>query len=58
MYALIAPLFRLVSTLRAPRRQPGIARVLLESAEARAGLDPQQSHELRQAAYAYLRVVR
>lgn len=34
------------------------ARQLLECAEARAGFDPQESRELRSAAYALLRVVR
>ena len=35
-----------------------IPRSLLENAGARAGSNPRQAHELRQAALAYLRVVR
>jgi hypothetical protein len=37
---------------------PGVARSLLESAEADAGRNPHQAQELRQAAYAYLSVIR
>lgn len=55
MYALIAQLARL---LKATPAAPGVARRLMESAEARAGTDPQQAEELRIAASAYLRVVR
>jgi hypothetical protein len=36
----------------------GVARGLLEAAEARAGTNPVQAQELRSAACAYLRVVR
>lgn len=36
----------------------GIAQNLMTNAEARAGRDPQQAVELREAARAYLRVVR
>jgi len=55
MYVLLAQLARLVSPLSA---RTGVARRLLESAEARAGHSPQEAQELRRAAYAYLRVVR
>jgi hypothetical protein len=55
MYALFAQLARL---LQAAPATPGVARRLMESAEARAGTDPQQAEELRIAASAYLRVVR
>jgi hypothetical protein len=37
---------------------PGVAGQLMESADALAGLDPHQAHELRLAARAYLSVVR
>lgn len=36
----------------------GVARNLMEHAEARAGLDPRQADELRAAARAYLSVIR
>jgi hypothetical protein len=36
----------------------GVARHLMERAEARAGRDPHQAQELRMAASAYLSVVR
>ena len=55
MYALFAPLARLLRPVPAP---DGVARRLMESAEARAGTDPRQAQELRIAASAYLRVVR
>ncbi len=56
---------RLISTLArflpfASSRVPasGVAHHLMESAEARAGRNPQQAQELRIAACAYLSVVR
>lgn len=55
MYAFLAQFTRLLAAAPAPT---GVARRLMESAEARAGLDPQQAQELRCAASAYLRVVR
>jgi hypothetical protein len=59
MHALIAQIARRLS-LRQPAnaRRSGVARHLMESAEARAGSDPHCAQELRNAAYAYLRVVR
>jgi len=57
MYAFLAPLSRLFSAKPAALRN-GVAQQLMDRAEARAGLDPQQAQELRDAAYAYLRVVR
>ncbi len=39
-------------------RQSDVPHQLMESAGARAGLDPQQARELRSAASAYLSVVR
>jgi hypothetical protein len=57
MYALIAQLARALAP--APRAsQDGFARGLMESAEARAGTNPEQAQQLRAAACAYLRVVR
>lgn len=54
MYALFARVLRRLST--APQASPaGVAGQLMESAEARTGLEAQ---ELRGAACAYLRVVR
>lgn len=38
--------------------QEGIAQQLMQRAEARAGQNPHQAQELRDAARAYLRVVR
>lgn len=60
MFAILARLFlfRASAEDRRGRPQGGIANRLLERAEARAGHDPQQAYELRQAAAAYLRVVR
>jgi hypothetical protein len=55
MYTLFTLLARLLSAAPATT---GVARRLMESAEARAGYSPQQAQELRHAAYAYLRVVR
>jgi hypothetical protein len=55
MYALLAQIARLLSAAPVPT---GVARRLMESAEARAGYSPHQAEELRSAAYAYLRVVR
>ena len=55
MYALFAQIARF---LPAAPVQNGVARRLMESAEARAGTDPRQAQELRVAASAYLRVVR
>jgi hypothetical protein len=55
MYALFAQIARLLSAEPAPA---GVARRLMESAEARAGHSPEQAQELRRAACAYLSVVR
>lgn len=54
MFAFIAQ----ITSFLAPERAEDHAHNLLESAEARAGLDPHQAEELRQAARAYLSVVR
>lgn len=58
MYAFLAPLSRLFSGTQPVASRNGVAQQLMDRAEARAGLDPQQAQELRDAAYAYLRVVR
>ena len=55
MYALFAQIVRLLP--QAPAAN-GVALRLMESAEARAGTDPRQAQELRDAASAYLSVVR
>jgi hypothetical protein len=50
----------LVRSIRPQQAQAPVspAAALLESAEARAGFDPHHAHELREAASAWLRVVR
>jgi len=58
MYTLLAQIARILSAAPAVAAQAGIARKLMESAGARAGSDPQEAQELREAASAYLRVVR
>lgn len=59
MFALIAQLNRWLALAgRGPAANDSLPQVLMERAEARAGLDPQQAEELRQAAFAYLSVVR
>jgi hypothetical protein len=57
MYTLFATLLRSLSpSATAVRRDP--VQQLMERAGARAGHNPRQSRELREAAYAWLRVVR
>ena len=58
MFALIARLANFLPKSKAVSRQPSVPRSLLESAEARAGLGFQEASDLREAAVAYLRVVR
>lgn len=58
MYALFSQIARFFPAFAPSASTAGVARRLMESAEARAGSSPQQAQELRQAAYAYLRVVR
>ncbi|MES2188679.1 MAG: hypothetical protein V4454_01040 [Pseudomonadota bacterium] len=60
MNSLIAQLARLMSSapVAGTCAVDGVAKNLLERAEARAGRNPQQARELRRAAYAYLSVVR
>jgi hypothetical protein len=64
MYTVFAFLTRLryfkngMPSLRSASPARGVASDLMESAEARAGLNPHQALELRRAAGAYLSVVR
>ena len=58
MFALIARLARFLSISKATSRHRSVPGALLETAEARAGLGFREASELRQAAVAYLRVVR
>ena len=58
MYAFLAPLSRFLTGANPVASRNGVAQQLMDRAEARAGLDPQQAQELRDAACAYLRVVR
>ncbi len=58
MYALFASIAHILSANRHLAASPGVAQRLMESAEARAGSNPQQAQELRCAASAYLSVVR
>jgi hypothetical protein len=55
MFALITRIARFLSI---PKGRASLARSLLESAEARAGHGLQEASDLREAAVAYLRVVR
>lgn len=57
MYPLLAQFLRLLPAKRADRHT-SIARGLMERAGARAGTNPRQARELRQAALAYISVVR
>lgn len=58
MFTLIARLLSSAPATGAAAQPAGIANRLMESAEARAGQDPHHAHELRQAARAYLSVIR
>ena len=58
MNALFAQFARLLPAATPAAREAGVASQLMESAEARAGLNPRQAQELRVAACAYLSVVR
>ena len=61
----VFPMFRMLSKIaglmffnKSPAPAGGVARQLMERAEAGAGRDPRQAQELRRAARAFLRVVR
>ena len=59
MYALLAQIVNFISQPALKRaRSAGLARHLMEGAEACAGFDARQAQDLRNAAFAYLRVVR
>lgn len=58
MNTLLNQLARFLPTFRAPREDGGVAHQLMESADACAGTNPHDAQELREAASAYLRVVR
>ena len=57
MNTFFAQISQILSLGRKPA-SAGVAQQLMETAEARAGSNPQQAQELRRAASAYLSVVR
>lgn len=58
MVRIFSAMSRFLSSLTRLSPAGGVARQLMERAEARAGRDPRQAEELRMAARAYLSVVR
>lgn len=58
MYALFAQIARFFSTTPAESDAASPARQLMDSADACAGNSPHHAQELREAAYAYISVVR
>jgi hypothetical protein len=58
MFSLFASLIRLLPATAPAEYREGVAQQLMHSAEARAGTNPRQAQELRDAACAYLSVVR
>lgn len=58
MFSIFAPLNRLLPTAAPAEHREGVAQHLMQSAEARAGSNPRQAQELRNAAFAYLSVIR
>lgn len=58
MYTLFNQIARFLPTFRAQREDDGVAHQLMESADACAGTNPHDAQELREAALAYLSVVR
>jgi hypothetical protein len=58
MNSLFSTLARLLAASPALAPAHGVARNLMERAEADAGRDPHQAQELRSAASAYLSVIR
>ena len=58
MYTVFAQIVRLLSTAPTARDTASPARQLMDSADACAGNSPHHAQELRQAAYAYISVVR
>ena len=59
MYTVFAQIARLFTTAPAPQdEEKSLSRQLMDSADACAGNSPHHAQELREAAYAYLCVVR
>jgi len=58
MNTLFERIARLLPIFRTSREDEGVAHQLMESADACAGTSPHDAQELREAASAYLRVVR
>jgi len=58
MYALLANIARLLQTPADYQKDESVAHQLMESADACAGNSPHHAQELREAASAYLSVVR
>jgi regulator of sirC expression with transglutaminase-like and TPR domain len=58
MYALLARIARLLQNTTANHEDESVAHQLMESADACAGNSPHHAQELRDAASAYLSVVR
>lgn len=58
MNTLLEQIARLLPVIPAVREDNGVAHQLMESADACAGTNPHDAQELREAASAYLRVVR
>lgn len=58
MNTLLNHIARFLPIFRAVREDDGVAHQLMESAGACAGTNPHDAQELREAASAYLRVVR
>ena len=58
MYSLISLIVRFLPPMQGVAPVNGVAHNLMERAESRAGRHPRQAQELRNAALAYLRVIR
>jgi hypothetical protein len=58
MYTVFAQIARLLSTRPTAQEVESLAQQLMDSADACAGNSPHHAQELREAAYAYLSVVR
>ncbi len=58
MYTLFAQIARLLSARPTTQEDKSLASQLMSSADACAGNSPHHAQELREAAYAYLSVVR
>lgn len=58
MFTLLNRIASYLPTIRAQREDDGFAHQLMESADACAGTNPHDAQELREAALAYLSVVR